>query len=76
MVKVGDTLLIEGAIEDIQKMATEVDLVVLAESNVRAYRRKHAPLVLSAFIGLVLFSSLGIAPLFVLAITSVVFVLC
>ncbi|MFL2802314.1 MAG: SLC13 family permease [Paracoccaceae bacterium] len=76
VVKVGDTLLIEGAIEDIQKMATEVDLVVLAESNVRAYRRKHAPLVLSAFIGLVLFSSLGIAPLFVLAITSVVFVLC
>ena len=76
VIKVGDTLLIEGAIEDIQKMATDVDLVILAESNVRAYRRKHAPLVLSAFIGLVLFSSLGLAPLFVLAITAVVFVLC
>ena len=57
-------------------MATDVDLVILAESNVRAYRRKHAPLVLSAFIGLILFSSLGLAPLFVLAITAVVFVLC
>ena len=76
VIKVGDTLLIEGAIEDIQKMATDVDLVILAESNVRAYRRKHAPLVLSAFIGLILFSSLGLAPLFVLAITAVVFVLC
>ena len=76
VIKVGDTLLIEGAIEDIQKMATDVDLVILAESNVRAYRRKHAPLVLSSFIGLILFSSLGLAPLFVLAITAVVFVLC
>ena len=76
VIKVGDTLLIEGAIEDIQKMATDVDLVILAESNVRAYRRKHAPLVLSAFFGLILFSSLGLAPLFVLAITAVVFVLC
>lgn len=76
VIKVGDTLLIEGAIEDIKKMATDIDLVILAESNVRAYRRKHAPLVLSAFLGLVLFSSLGIAPLFVLAITAVVFVLC
>ena len=76
VIKVGDTLLIEGAIEDIQKMATDVDLVILAESNVRAYRRKHAPLVLSAFVGLILFSSLGLAPLFVLAITAVVFVLC
>ena len=76
VIKVGDTLLIEGAIEDIQKMATDVDLVILAESNVRAYRRKHAPLVLSSFVGLILFSSLGLAPLFVLAITAVVFVLC
>ena len=31
---------------------------------------------MSAFIGLILFSSLGLAPLFVLAITAVVFVLC
>ena len=76
VIKVGDTILIEGAIEDIQKMATDVDLVILGESNVRAYRRKHAPLVLSAFIGLILFSSFGLAPLFVLAITAVVFVLC
>ena len=76
VVKVGDTILIEGAIEDIQKMAMEIDLVILGESNVRAYRRKHAPLVLSAFIGLVLVSSLGLAPIFLLAITAVVFVLC
>ena len=75
-VKVGDTILIEGAIEDIQKMAMEIDLVILGESNVRAYRRKHAPLVLSAFIGLILVSSLGLAPIFLLAITAVVFVLC
>ena len=76
IVKVGDTILIEGAIEDIQKMAMEIDLVILGESNVRAYRRKHAPLVLSAFIGLILVSSLGLAPIFLLAITAVVFVLC
>ena len=76
VVRVGDTLLIEGAIDDIQKLALDADLALLAEPNVRAYRRKHAPLVIIALVGLVLVSSLGLASLFILALAGVVFVLC
>ena len=76
VVRVGDTLLIEGSIDDIQKLALDADLALLAEPNVRAYRRKHAPLVIIALVGLVLVSSLGLASLFILALAGVVFVLC
>ena len=76
VVRVGDTLLIEGASEDIQKLALDADLALLAEPNVRAYRRKHAPLVIIALVGLVLVSSFGLASLFILALAGVVFVLC
>lgn len=76
VVRVGDTLLIEGARDEIQKLALEVDLALLAEPNIRAYRRKHAPLVISALVGLVLLTTFGLAPLFILALAGVVFVLC
>ena len=76
VVRVGDTLLIEGSIDDIQKLALDADLALLAEPNVRAYRRKHAPLVIIALVGLVLVSTLGLASLFILALAGVVFVLC
>ena len=51
LLRVGDTLLIEGASKDIKRLAAEVDLALLAEPNVRAYRRKHAPLVISVLVG-------------------------
>ncbi len=76
VVRVGDTLLIEGTSEDIQKLASDVDLALLAEPNVRSYRRKHAPLAISVLVGLVFFTSFGLAPLFILALAGVVFVLC
>ncbi len=76
VVRVGDTLLIEGARDEIQKLALEVDLALLAEPNIRAYRRKHAPLVISALVGMVLLTTFGLAPLFILALAGVVFVLC
>ena len=76
LLRVGDTLLIEGASKDIKRLAEEVDLALLAEPNVRAYRRKHAPLVISVLVGLVLFTVLGLAPLFIVALASVTFVLC
>ena len=76
VIRVGDTLLIEGTNEDIQKLALDVDLVILAEPNVRAYRRKHAPLVISTLFGLVLFVAFGMAPLFIVSLSAVAFVLC
>ncbi len=43
VVQVGDTLLLEGAPADIQRLATEMDMVDVSRPKVRAYRRGHAP---------------------------------
>lgn len=72
--KVGDTLLLEGAPEDIQKLATEMNLIDVAHPTARAYRRSHAPLALGALAFVVICSGLGIAPIFFLSILAVAFV--
>ena len=74
-VKVGDTLLIEGAAEDIQRLATEMDLVDVSKPSARAFRRGHAPVAIGAMVGLVAFAGLGVAPILALAIVAVAVVL-
>ena len=74
-VRIGDTLLLEGAPADIQRLATEMDLVDVATPSERAYRRSHAPIALLAIIGLVALAGFGIAPIFYLAIIAVALVL-
>ena len=75
VVRVGDTLLIEGAPEDIQRLANEMDLVDISKPSARAYRRTHAPLAILALIAIVGLAAFGVAPIFLLAILSVAFVL-
>ncbi len=75
IVRVGDTLLLEGAPEDIRRLATEVDLVDLAEPSERPYRRKRAPLMVAILLAVVVFSAIGSAPIHVLALGGVVLVL-
>ncbi|MEM1237871.1 MAG: SLC13 family permease [Pseudomonadota bacterium] len=75
VVQVGDTLLLEGAPEDIQRLATDMGLVDVTQPTERAYRRQHAPVVLAALAGLVVLAALGIAPIFMLAIFAVALVL-
>ena len=48
VVQVGDTLLMEGAPADIQRLATEMNLVDVAHPSERAFRRSHAPIVLAS----------------------------
>ena len=74
-VRIGDTLLLEGAPADIQRLATEMDLVDVATPSERAYRRSHTPIALLAIIGLVALAGFGIAPIFNLAIIAVALVL-
>ncbi len=74
VVRVGDTLLLEGAIEDIARLATDADLVNVSAPTARAYRRKHAPLALAALAGIVLFAAFGVAPILALAIIAVAFI--
>lgn len=75
VVRVGDTLLLEGAPEDIQRLAVDMDMVDVAHPTERAYRRRHAPLAVIALIGIVLLAAFGVAPIFMLAIFAVAVVL-
>ena len=75
MVRVGDTLLLEGAPEDIQRLAKDMDLVNVAQPTDRAYRRSHAPLALAALAGIVLLAAFGVAPILMLAMIAVAVVL-
>ena len=75
VVRVGDTLLLEGAPEDIQRLAADMGLVDIAKPSARAYRRGRAPLALAALAGIVGLAALGVAPIFLLAVLAVALVL-
>lgn len=75
VVRVGDTLLLEGAPEDIQRLASDVNLVDISKPSGRAYRRTHAPVAIMALLAIVGLAAFGIAPIFLLAILSVALVL-
>jgi len=75
VVRVGDTLLLEGAAEDIQRLASEMNMVDVSKPSGRAFRRSKAPLALLALVGLVAFAGFGFAPIFFLSILAVAAVL-
>lgn len=75
VVRVGDTLLLEGAPADIKRLSEEMDLVDVAHPSARAYRRRHAPIALGALFGIVGLAALGVAPIFLLSVCAVALVL-
>ena len=75
VVRVGDTLLLEGSAEDIQRLAAEMNLVDVAHPRVRAYRRGHAPIVIAVLFGVVFLSAIELAPIEYLAFVGVAIVL-
>lgn len=75
VVRVGDTLLLEGAQEDIQRLATDMEMVDIAQPTERAYRRGKAWIAVLALLGIVMLAALGIAPIFLLAILAIAVVL-
>ncbi len=74
-IQVGDTLLLEGAPADIQRLASDMELVNVTEPSDRAYRRSHAPLALAALAGIVVLAALGVAPILLLSVLAVTAVL-
>ncbi|MDF1669917.1 MAG: SLC13 family permease [Roseovarius sp.] len=70
VVRVGDTLLLEGAPEDIQRLAREMDMVDVSHPSARAYRRSHAPIALAALAGIVALAAFGVAPILLLAVLA------
>ncbi len=75
IVKVGDTLLLEGAAEDIQRLAAEMNMVDVSHPSARAYRRGHAPIAIAALVGIVTLAALNVAPILLLAVVAVALVL-
>lgn len=75
VVRVGDTLLLEGAPEDIQRLAVEMDMVDVSTPSQRAYRRGHAPIAIGALAAIVVLAALGVAPILMLAVIAVAVVL-
>ena len=75
VVRVGDTLLLEGAPADIQRLASDMDMVDVSHPSARAYRRGHAPVAVIALLGIVLLAGLGIAPILLLAVVAMAAVL-
>ena len=74
-VRVGDTLLLEGAEEDIARLADDMDLVDVSQPTERPYRRTKAPLVIAALAAVVILAALKVAPIHVLGILGVTFIL-
>jgi len=75
VVRVGDTLLLEGVAEDIHRMAQDERLVELSVPSERPYRRRHAPIVFSVLTGVVVLAALGVTSIFALAVIGVAIVL-
>jgi len=70
-VEIGDTLLLEGAPEDIHRLAVDVDLVELTAPEEKPWRRRKAPVAIAALIGVVLLAALEVAPIEALAVVAV-----
>jgi di/tricarboxylate transporter len=75
VVQVGDTLLLEGAAADIQRLAADVDLVDIGQPSERAYRRGRAPIVMAVLVAVVGLAALNIAPIVILSLIGVAVVL-
>ena len=75
VVRVGDTLLLEGASGDIQRLAKDMEMVEVNAPSDRAFRRSHAPIVVATLIAVVILSALEVAPILLLAFIGVAVVL-
>ena len=75
VVRVGDTLLLEGAPEDIKRLAKEMDMVDVSTPNERAYRRSQAPIAVLSILAIVVLAGIGVAPILMLSVLAVALVL-
>ncbi|KGJ04768.1 Di-and tricarboxylate transporter [Paracoccus halophilus] len=70
VVRVGDTLLLEGAPEDIGRLAVDMELLDVSRPSARAYRREKAPIAILALLSVVVLAALNIAPIIGLAFVA------
>ena len=75
IVRVGDTLLLEGSIEDIQRLAADMDLVDISRPSIKPFRRAKAPIAVAALAGIVVLSAFEVAPILALGLLAVAVIL-
>ncbi|MEP3632709.1 MAG: SLC13 family permease [Shimia thalassica] len=74
IVQPGDTLLLEGTPEDIQRLSTDMNMLDVSKPTDRAYRRSHTPIAIGALAGIVVLAALGVAPILLLAVLAMALV--
>ena len=75
VVRVGDTLLLEGASDDIHRLAQDMELVEVNRPTEQAFRREKAPIAILALTGVVGLAALGVADILPLALLAVALIL-
>ncbi|WP_413718350.1 SLC13 family permease [Silicimonas sp. MF1-12-2] len=75
VVRVGDTLLLEGASDDIHRLAQDMELVEVNRPTEQAFRREKAPIAILALAGVVGLAALGVADILPLALLAVALIL-
>ena len=74
-VRVGDTLLLEGSIEDIQRLAADMDLVDISRPSIKPFRRAKAPIAIAALLSVGVLSAFDVAPIIALGLIAVAMIL-
>jgi di/tricarboxylate transporter len=75
VIRVGDTMLLEGSSEDIKRLAADQNVVDVSHPRERAFRRSHTPIVVAVLIAVISLSALEVARIEVLAFLGVAVVL-
>jgi len=73
--QVGDTILLEGAPEDVRRLAEDQNLVNIAEPTYRGFRRNKAWIAVGTMVGIVIAAAFDVMPLAGLAVLGVAVVL-
>ncbi|MCK0119062.1 SLC13 family permease [Loktanella sp. F6476L] len=75
VVKVGDTLLLEGSPEDIQRLSDDMNLGDVSKPSARAFRREKSWIAMAVLAGVVMLAAMNVAPILMLAMIGVTIVL-
>ncbi|MBV0890271.1 SLC13 family permease [Paracoccus sp. Z118] len=74
-IRVGDTLLLEGAPEDIARLVSDMDLTGVTHPTTKPFRRRHAPIAIGALLFVVVLAALDLAPIMALAFVAAAVIL-
>ncbi len=75
VVRVGDTILLEGGADDIARLAADLNLVEVSQPRDRAYRRERGWIPVAVVAGIVGLAAVGAAPILALAVLGAAVVL-